>query len=363
MPKITFCLLITTFTMEQCNKIQCPVFQATLPRLGLNRNFPRAVIYGPTRFGGLAFPHLYTEQGLLHLKWLIFFARNMRQTSTLFNITLRHTQLEAGIGVSIMKLNPKLSYLTESWLTHTISFLHQNEISLILTTEWIPPIQREHDLHIMDLMLDFQVTPKELLHINQCRLYLQVYLLSDIFTANGKEVDNWVTNSSSNPRRSTWRLPAQQKPSNHSWNIWKTALKNVLYHQKKLKYQLGQWQRILHQRWPGRLIYPQVTQQFILPIHPSSFQSYLQSVPKYQTDIHDPHLCISDNIATQLLFDLYAGKVIGANSSTQIPIHRLFNIRLHHFIQGRKLSHYWKRRCPRPTIPYASRNSYHKAPI
>lgn len=47
--QINYCLPLTTFSLEQCHKIQSPVFQATLPRLGINRNFPRAVLYGPTR--------------------------------------------------------------------------------------------------------------------------------------------------------------------------------------------------------------------------------------------------------------------------------------------------------------------------
>ena len=48
------------------------------------------------------------------------------------------------------------------------------------------PLQREHDWFLIDIALDLYSKPSDLQHLNACRLHLQVTLLSDITTADGK---------------------------------------------------------------------------------------------------------------------------------------------------------------------------------
>ena len=42
--------------------------QALTPKCGLNRHTPHAVIFGPSKYGGLARPDLWTEQAIEHLR-------------------------------------------------------------------------------------------------------------------------------------------------------------------------------------------------------------------------------------------------------------------------------------------------------
>ena len=50
----------------QLDGIQKPIINYILPKLGYNRHFPRAVVFGSPHFGGLNFKSLYADQGVKH---------------------------------------------------------------------------------------------------------------------------------------------------------------------------------------------------------------------------------------------------------------------------------------------------------
>jgi len=98
LPKIFYCLPVTTFSDIQCHKIQSKILQTVLPKLGISRKFPLALVYGPKRFGGLEFENIYAEQGIRHILWMIYCLRTVNQISPLMEIYIRYAQLEAGIS-------------------------------------------------------------------------------------------------------------------------------------------------------------------------------------------------------------------------------------------------------------------------
>ena len=61
--KIGYALPVTTFSEPELRKVQRALDVAYRPKIGLNRNFPNAVVQGPSIFCGLAQPPLYTIQG------------------------------------------------------------------------------------------------------------------------------------------------------------------------------------------------------------------------------------------------------------------------------------------------------------
>ena len=66
MATIKYCLPITRFTQEQCHKLSIVMEKALLPKMGFNRHMPKAVLYGPHRFGGKQLMNIHTEQTVLH---------------------------------------------------------------------------------------------------------------------------------------------------------------------------------------------------------------------------------------------------------------------------------------------------------
>ena len=87
-PKISYALPVSTFTQKECNYIQAPAMSAFLPKIGLNRNTSRAIINGPTTYGGLQLKDVYTEQGLGQIRLLVGHLRRENQTSKLLKVAI-----------------------------------------------------------------------------------------------------------------------------------------------------------------------------------------------------------------------------------------------------------------------------------
>jgi hypothetical protein len=61
-PTIRYPLLVTTFSDKKCDGIQKPFIFRLLPKLGLNRHFPRVVLYSPIDRGGCGIYDIKVEQ-------------------------------------------------------------------------------------------------------------------------------------------------------------------------------------------------------------------------------------------------------------------------------------------------------------
>ena len=103
-------------------------------------------------------------------------------------ITLAWAQLSAGTQ------QPVLSNVTNTfphiapmkWIPSIQELLHS--IGGRMEVENLPatPLQREYDQFLINTTLDLNSKLSDLQHLKACRLYLQVTLLSDITTADGK---------------------------------------------------------------------------------------------------------------------------------------------------------------------------------
>ena len=90
----------------------------------------------------------------------------------------------------------------------------------------------------------------EISRINLCRLYLQVFFLSDICSGNGKGImNNYMLGLQSPIRTSKWVWPRQQRPTPKDWKLWNLAIKEVWVKSEThaLKAPLGQWYKSSHQ--------------------------------------------------------------------------------------------------------------------
>ena len=92
-----------TFTDIELQKIQHPIIQSLLPRLGLNSNMPKAIIYGPTTAGGLGFTPLVVIQATQKIKHILQAYRHHTELQKIFQITFQWAQKVAGISQSIFQ--------------------------------------------------------------------------------------------------------------------------------------------------------------------------------------------------------------------------------------------------------------------
>ena len=91
---------------------------------------------------------------------------------------------------------------------------------------------------------------RDLRKINNCRLYLQVFYLSDIVSGDGTKIMHHFANGYRTPaRNSIWKWPRQSRPNESSWNLWKMAITNVWkkIHGHSYLLCLGDWLTESHQ--------------------------------------------------------------------------------------------------------------------
>jgi hypothetical protein len=93
------------------------------------------------------------------------------------------------------------------------------------------PPQFSGDKFLMQLILDeTDLSGSELALFNYCRIFLQVELLSDIITADGKSIRQEIwkgqTNNLHSFHRDYW--PHQPRPTEKAWTIWRSVLQRLL---------------------------------------------------------------------------------------------------------------------------------------
>jgi hypothetical protein len=110
------------------------------------------------------------------------------------------------------------------WLKSLRTFFASIDGCLELNTSFLPSIQRHHDEHIMDIVLQSGIfSNSEMRQINHCIMYLQVIMLSDICLADGALLDKEMLLGELDMRRSSttsWIQINQARPHETSWKLW-----------------------------------------------------------------------------------------------------------------------------------------------
>ena len=145
-------------------------------------------------------------------------------------ITLPWAQLLAGTQQPVLSdVTIALPHIAPmKWIPSIREFLHS--IGGRMEAENLPvtPLQHEQDWFLMDITLDLYSKPSNLQRLNACRLYLQVTLLSDITTGDGKFIRSEVKQSHRPLSNSATELfPYQSSPNTAGWNLWYTFLTHL----------------------------------------------------------------------------------------------------------------------------------------
>ena len=116
--------------------------------------------------------------------------------------------------------------LTDSWIVNTWRFMSEHNIRINTKIPNIP-LARENDCNIMKKIIgNSRFTKDDIKIINKCRLYLQVFNLSDITTEDGLRIRDSDWNGVRKPQNTnsniTW--PHWNRPSSTMWKTWQAAL-------------------------------------------------------------------------------------------------------------------------------------------
>ena len=221
-------LPVTTFIQDQLNEIQKKFIFLLLPKLGMNRHTPRAIVYGPATYGGREILDLRILQPVQHIRHNLGHLRRGDNTGKALIITKRDTQLESGLPTQFYKWNPsEVNYVTKNtrW-NYMWRVIFHYKIDIVFYNEWLPQLKYENDKNIMEVAIkDKKYTNTKnkwrLEIINNCRMYLGIINISDMVDKQGQMLMNYVTGNFNTQPKSEYNYPKIRKPPKPAWSEWK----------------------------------------------------------------------------------------------------------------------------------------------
>ena len=232
----------TTFSKEDISSITGPLYKTILPRCGYAASFPRDVLHGPKSVQGLGLDNLYDKQYIRHVKDILDYGHKNSTSGDILKLAIEATKLEAGIGGSLFLSSYKVKYFntTNSWVAATWEYCVTNKITFDEKCGNLH-LRRENDQFIMEAAMKYGMDDATLLAMNRCRLYLQVNLLSEISSGDGR----FLSGPSLRGVRVTcnaYKWPAQDNPPAVDWNTWRKAIHTLFAPtSNQLTSPLGDW--------------------------------------------------------------------------------------------------------------------------
>jgi hypothetical protein len=223
-------VLNTSFVSEdQLLTIEKKATTALFRKCGCNRNTATFVKFRPPRLCGIGFRHLYTEQSLLLTCMVIKHLRIEGQAQHLFHISLSWAQLSSGVGVPILEFpDHAIPTLEDPFLQGIRAGMTRLSASIRLLDNFVRPLSRTGDFYLIDGLQSCGIfSASESLRVNYCRLYLVVYLASDVASPDGKTILPGMFRGSTAQRlnQPSVMFLHQARPDAASWTQWRRALR------------------------------------------------------------------------------------------------------------------------------------------
>jgi hypothetical protein len=216
MASIYYGTAATSLIYKECEEIQRPDVNAILPKMGINRNTARAVVFGTSKYGGLGLDHLYAVQGFAQLQYLIGSLRTQDNTGNLYQMLLQYTQLDCGTDTSILEADFTIyepAILAKNWITECWIYMSLCKATVAITGLWDPTKARYGDTALMDEFLKQDMSDSQVKDVSRCRIYLQVFHVSDITDLTGNNIEEWANRKRQRNITSKWNWPVQQRPA------------------------------------------------------------------------------------------------------------------------------------------------------
>ena len=144
------------------------------PKIGLNRNFPNAVVQGSTQYCGLAQPTFYTIHGSKQLQLLIGTIRKKDDTGDLACAPLELEQQESGYITPILSKETQIEYQMWSpstWISSIKRFLTSMTGAFQIYQQWCQKAQRaQNKSHMLAFQYKYRKQKKKLAQLNRCRI-------------------------------------------------------------------------------------------------------------------------------------------------------------------------------------------------
>ena len=225
---IRFPLAATAMTSMQCKEVDKEWKRNVLNKMGIVRTAPNEIAFSPIETGGAGLHFTEIDQTIDHLKMIAAHGNKDTVTGKLLRNTIQQYTIETGLGGEPLNQNvEKVIYLTKNtWIEQTIKSCRKFDITFETDTPqlntWI-----DNDKYLMHDAIRV-LERQELLNFNNVRLFLQVMTVSDITTADGKQIDIDILRGdrgySPSPSRNAYEWPRIPEPTKREKEAWTLSL-------------------------------------------------------------------------------------------------------------------------------------------
>jgi hypothetical protein len=129
---------------------------------------------------------------------------------------LEYNQLECCTDTPILEADFTMyepAILTKNWITENWRYMSLCKATVAITGLWAPTKARQGDTALMDEFLKQDMTDSQLKDVNRCRIYLQVFHVSDITELAGNTIEEWAKRGKRQSNRtSKWNWTVQERP-------------------------------------------------------------------------------------------------------------------------------------------------------
>jgi hypothetical protein len=198
-----------------------------LQLLGIEKNFPRAAVFGRKKFGGIGLKQLYTESICSKIECLLCNINDNNKLGKIMKRVINWTQKLCGTEQPILESTVPITWIKNNWFITIRDFLTKCNATIKIKHAWTPKLLREHDYVIMEKMLNLKLTQRDLTTANNWRLYFQVSTLAQITNyAGDKILPQYFERTKIHHYTSTAtdKWPRQERPDIDTFRIWKKVL-------------------------------------------------------------------------------------------------------------------------------------------
>ena len=231
-PKVSYPLSITKFKQKECNTMQSWFYRYALPKMGLNRHTPKALLHGPMDLGGLELHDMYTEQLTRHLEKIQQHIRRNDNIGRAFLCNLVSYEIVIGSSKPLFKINPWRYCYGEQ--TSTIFYLwrmiRQWKLNLDIPHQHPFPQQYPNESNTImdDAVWDplYNTSLEALQAINSCRLFHGITYPSDMLNYDGTTLrQSFLYGRGSNRKTRHKEWPHQPVPNAKQWTTWRRFIR------------------------------------------------------------------------------------------------------------------------------------------
>ena len=195
-------------------------FERSPSNCGVQRNMPRKLVYGPSKYQCFGIHDIFATQLIQHLQCILRHGTRPTITGEGIKSTMENLILELGSGTPFWQLDPIpwSPLATPSWVAATWCHLAKTDLSLQGPMPQMKA-QREHDVFIMDSFMTLELSEETLISLNDVRMFKQVTRLSDITSADGTTILETFLSSSLNPSYSFQLAPLLSTISRSNFSL------------------------------------------------------------------------------------------------------------------------------------------------